>query len=451
VHSKIPEKLTPLLKKLKAVRQVNRNQWEALCPAHADSRASLSISLGKKGNVLIHCHAGCDTVNVVKAIGMTMLDLRKATSSRDKRSTSFKGRITATYDFCDIDGTVLFQEVRFEPKRFCLRKPKLGGGWENTIAGCKEVPFRLPDLANAKPKSTVFVVEGCKDAERLHSLGLIATCNAMGAGKWHSEHAQYLSGHHVVICPDNDAPGKERAEQVARSLVGKAISVKVVTLPNLTEKQDISDWLDAGGNKQTLSQLVKRTDLWQPSAEEKIEGTTSEQTGSTSQATQLLALAEKAELFRDPQGAAFARFPINGHYEIAGVRQHAFKQFLARSFYEDCRRAVTSQAKNDALSVLEAEAHFGDDTRNTYVRVGELNRKVYVDLADEEWRAVEIDEQGWRIVSPSPVMFRRPKGMLPLPPPICGGEVKELLPLINVSRSDWPLVAAWLVAALRYR
>lgn len=52
----------------------------------------------------------------------------------------------------------------------------------------KKVPlYNLPQVpAAAKKGLCVFIVEGEKDADRLNSLGYVATCNYDGAGgKWH--------------------------------------------------------------------------------------------------------------------------------------------------------------------------------------------------------------------------------------------------------------------------
>ena len=112
----------------------------------------------------------------------------------------------------------------------------------------------------------MFVVEGEKDADRLAKLGLIATTNAGGAGKWQAEFSQYLKGRRVVVLPDNDEPGREHAQDVARSLSGLASSLRIVELPGLLEKGDVSDFLTQGGTLQDLLDLAKDTPEWKPTA-----------------------------------------------------------------------------------------------------------------------------------------------------------------------------------------
>jgi putative DNA primase/helicase len=81
----------------------------------------------------------------------------------------------------------------------------------------------------------------------------------MGAGKWMPEYNDALAGRDVVILPDNDKSGREHAAQVVAFLAGVAASVKVVELPGLAPKGDVSDWLEAGGTAAKLWELVEAT------------------------------------------------------------------------------------------------------------------------------------------------------------------------------------------------
>ena len=92
--------------------------------------------------------------------------------------------------------------------------------------------YHLPEVLEAiKKGETIYVCEGEKDADNLRKLGLQATTNPMGAGKWRPEYSESLTGANVVILPDKDEPGRKHAAQVAQSLIGKAKSIKVLELP----------------------------------------------------------------------------------------------------------------------------------------------------------------------------------------------------------------------------
>lgn len=176
-------------------------------------------------------------------------------------------RIVATYDYCDEADYLRYQVVRYEPKGFSQRRPDGKGGWVSGLAGAARLLYRLPALLNAGPSQTVFVCEGEKDVEALRALGLVATCNPEGAGKWRPEFNEALRGRPVVVLPDRDEPGAAHARDVARHLTGVAASVKVLELPDLPEAGgDVSDWLDAGGTRSVLERLASACPVWQERA-----------------------------------------------------------------------------------------------------------------------------------------------------------------------------------------
>jgi len=246
--------------------------WMARCPAHEDMEASLAVATNEDGRTLFHCHGGCSPTSVLAAMNLTFRDLSPSTNGqvgRNGRAKSNKKgqpkKIISSYIYRDETGQVLFRVVRMEPKDF--RQQRLVGNmWVYGTAGAKQAPYRLPGLIKADPEKTVFVTEGEKDVDRLINLGLISTCNPGGAEKWKHDYAQYFRGRRVVILPDNDAPGRKHAVAVAKSLRSVAVSVKVLELPGLPPKGDMSDWLDAGGTPEEFKRLIDNTPEWEPSA-----------------------------------------------------------------------------------------------------------------------------------------------------------------------------------------
>jgi len=175
------------------------------------------------------------------------------------------------YDYHDEQGRLLFQAVRKplqgSDKTFKQRRPRRpdespgpndDAQWVYSLRGLvRPLPlYRQCELLAADPSLPVFVTEGEKDTDRLRSNGLVATTNAMGAGKWRQEYAPLFRGRQVVILPDNDAPGCAHGQQVAGSLQDTAASVTVVELPGLPENGDVSDWLDMGHTVEELLALV---------------------------------------------------------------------------------------------------------------------------------------------------------------------------------------------------
>ena len=170
------------------------------------------------------------------------------------------------------------------------------------------------------------------------------------------------------------------------------------------------------------------------------------------QADILVALAQSAELFHAPDGTGFADLDVNGHRETWPIRGRGFRRWLARCFFEATQGAPSSEALQSALNVIEAKAHFDAPERVVHVRVGGLDDRLYLDLGDATWRAVEIDATGWRVIDNPPVRFRRAAGMQPLPMPVAGGSIEVLRSFLNVqSDHHFVLVVAWALAVLRNR
>lgn len=242
----------------------NGSGWMARCPAHEDAKASLSINRGDNVETVVRCQAGCATDVVLAAKGLTMADLQF------ERTDHCKPQIVATYDYTDEHGALLYQAVRFSPKDFRQRRPDGAGGWIWKLDDVRRVLFGLPELRDQK---VTFITEGEKDVLALRAIGLVATTNAGGASKnpdkpkWRSEYAEQLKAagvESVVVLPDNDDPGRAHAEAVARSCHAAELKTKIVALPDLPAKGDVSEWLAAAHTKAELVALVKATALYTP-------------------------------------------------------------------------------------------------------------------------------------------------------------------------------------------
>lgn len=169
-----------------------------------------------------------------------------------------------------------------------------------------------------------------------------------------------------------------------------------------------------------------------------------------SQADILISLAANAGLFHAADGTGYVDLEINGHRETWPIRSKGFKRWLTRRFYEATEGAPSSEALQSALNVIEARAHFDAPQMDVHIRVAGYDGRLYLDLVDDTWRAMEIDEAGWRIVEEPPVRFRRAAGMKPLPVPVTGGSIQTLRSFLNVSGDDdFVLVVAWALAVLR--
>lgn len=164
----------------------------------------------------------------------------------------------------------------------------------------------------------------------------------------------------------------------------------------------------------------------------------------------LIALAEsRCEFWHSPDGDAFATIDEKGHREYWPVRSSSFRRWCRGAVYSAMGKAIGRQTLEDSIGVFEAKAQFEGKEHDVFLRVGGHEGRIYVDLCDDQWRAIEIDAIGWRIVDNPPVRFRRTKGMRPLVEPKTGGSFADLRPFVNVSDEHWPLLVAWLVSCFR--
>lgn len=163
-------------------------------------------------------------------------------------------------DYTDPSGAVLYRVARWQhggEKSYSVHRP-VPDGWASGRGGAPRVLYRLPDvLAAVKRGQVVHVVEGEKKAHALRALGLVATCNDGGAGKFTREHAESLRGARcVVVWADNDEPGKSHAEQTARLLREAGIrDVRLPALPGLKHREGLDDWLARNRASATVGEL----------------------------------------------------------------------------------------------------------------------------------------------------------------------------------------------------
>lgn len=246
-HELITRKILPNLTGIKKLG----GYYMARCPVHDDHEASLKIQEGSTQPVVLHCFAGCDSEAILEAIGLRIDDVLQ---EKEQVPTSGEwapgGSASAVYDYRDEKGHLLYQVLRIpEPggrKAFRQRQPDHAakGGWRWNLNDVQRVLYRLPQLIEALDQGqAVYIVEGEKDVETLVRMGLVATTNSGGAGKWLDEFTDYFCDAHVKIIADKDKPGQAHARRVADSISEVASSVTILEPP--TEK-DVTEHLSTG-------------------------------------------------------------------------------------------------------------------------------------------------------------------------------------------------------------
>lgn len=184
--------------------------------------------------------------------------------------------ITATYDYTDAQGTLIYQVVRMEwteggkrKKTFRQRRPA-GDDWVWNLEGIEHGLYRLVELNELKHEgAVVWLPEGEKDVETLRAWEEIATTNSGGAKNWNVRHAQALTGCDVIIPIDNDDAGRARGQAVAISLRGVAKRIRILDFAKLWQGApkgaDVTDWRDqAHGTPKVLLDYVETIPDWKP-------------------------------------------------------------------------------------------------------------------------------------------------------------------------------------------
>lgn len=227
--------------------------FKCVCPFHEDKNPSMGVNVAKqvwkchgcqKGGSVIDFIALADNRTVQDVLSDGKDEPRAYSAPKNKAPEEPKtpvdaSAIDARYRYTDELGNLAYEVVRLKPKSFRQRR-WVNGAWLYSMEGAQRYLYKLPQVLKA---SEVWIVEGEKDADNLHKIGICATCNAMGAEKWLDGYSDSLKGKKVVICGDNDPAGKRHVNKVFESLAGKVAEVRIVELPK--EHKDVSDWLAA--------------------------------------------------------------------------------------------------------------------------------------------------------------------------------------------------------------
>lgn len=210
--------------------KANGSKAMALCPFHDDTNPSLSIDLGTGRFNCFGCGRQGSIIDFyITKHGVSFNEAKKILIEQGILLTPQKV-ITQTYNYVDESGTLLFQVVRYSPKEFRQRRPDGEGGWFWNLKDTRKILYNLPEVIKTK---SVVICEGEKDVEFLKNLGLPATCNPMGAGKWRDEYNDHFIDKYVAVVMDCDPPGRDHGEKVARSVHSCAKSVKLIDLGKL--------------------------------------------------------------------------------------------------------------------------------------------------------------------------------------------------------------------------
>lgn len=249
--------------------------WLASCPVldhgqgNGDRNPSLSIC-DEDGKLLLKCHGGCSQHDVWSAVrDMGLLPQRSEWVEplvirpiNGHHPPPVQMHLTDEWEYVDEHGVVLFVKQRFRTtdakgKTYKLLRVMEDGTRQASMVGAKVIPYRLSDVLYASRKTKpVFICEGEKAADALASIGVFCSTSHTGAGSWPAANSHWFADMHIVLVPDNDAPGYRYASLVASALLPIAKSIRLLALP-VNHTEDAFEWVAAGGDKAALMTLCK--------------------------------------------------------------------------------------------------------------------------------------------------------------------------------------------------
>lgn len=251
------------------VKKYGNGKAQALCPAHPDKEASLTITQGNDGKTLLKCHAGCSSESVVLAAGLKMADLFSENRLSEERRRMYiesreKRKIEAVYNYVSTNGEYAYTKIRLEGKKMLFGMLN-NERFEYGLKGRSKKEFNaifgsIPRIKEAIERNEpIFIPEGEKDVNTLIKKGYAAfSCG--GANDWNKNVSELCNGAEVIILADNDDPGKKLAATIEKDLKGISKSVKIIVPMPDTPKADITDYFEAGHTVEEFENLIRTGD-----------------------------------------------------------------------------------------------------------------------------------------------------------------------------------------------
>jgi len=446
---------------------VGKDQALVRCVYHTEETPSLSIQLstglhnckacGAKGDFigLVMQVWGCDFKAALERLegraGIITTGAKMCPSKPAEKTDKpvIKTRKVATFTYTDAKGKRSYVKERWEPARDGKRsKEFFFSSWDkrgNKQRGHQgeHHPYRLHEVLKAE---TVYFVEGEAKADLLASWGLAATCLDTGAeSKWKAAFTPHFKDRHVIILPDHDKAGDAYLATVAKGLYEAAASVSILRLPDLPDKGDVLDWVEAKGNdKDRFFALAADAVPWEPgppSAEvvsqrrKKSRDVASVDSPDESipgrGAERLIPLLEGFPLYLDESGTSHILH--NDRLYPLDVKSRELIEELTYLYWGTAGKPLAKDAATNTITYYSAKCRRDGIPLELFNRVGEKAGRIYYDLLNG--RVIEVKPGAWNVI-PAPVMFKRFSHQQPQPDPSPGGDPWRLFDFIRVPEEN---------------
>lgn len=133
---------------------------------------------------------------------------------------------------------------------------------------------------------------------------------------------------------------------------------------------------------------------------------------------------------------------------IGSAPAKRLRDWMSYRLYTETGQVANRNALADAASVLSGKALHEGEQHRAWLRVSQHHDKIYIDLGDPHWQAVEVSADGWKVVPNVPVRFRRSGGGA-FPEPVAGGDLSMLGRFLNTDEQGLRVVVSWMLSAFR--
>ncbi len=443
------------------------------CPAHDDTNPSLHVTL-KNQKLLVHCHAGCPqekVLSILKQLGLwpSQSQILPPGIPREYRGYYFVSYWAYRNENNETIGYVVRYEDQDGNKQILPFFKRNNGKWQAGIPeNLKEKrPLYRLDALQKDTNKTVVITEGEKAADaaqRLLGSDFICTTSLGGAQAASKTNWSPIKGRKVIIWPDADIPGLKYTIDVIRILQQQNTSIKgIVDFEQLGlklgSKKDAAD-LDALESLPllTVKQFTEQyTEKYLQNNKSIVSATIKSKGKKKDIKKQAIEIARKSmEFFLDQLSSTtyFSYLDLDSNKKIvAPIESEKFRVYLTTIVYSETGQFLNQQNLKDITRVLVGQTYMQNKKRYVFNRLGYLDGKIYLDLANEQGEIVEVSENFWQVRKDTElpeVFFIRDNDMLPLPRPSMRGDITALKQLLNLnSEEDFLLVVSWLIGALR--
>jgi putative DNA primase/helicase len=167
-------------------------------------------------------------------------------------------------------------------------------------------------------------------------------------------------------------------------------------------------------------------------------------------------VSDSCELFHNKNKECFAKINIDSRTEVWDISSTGFSDWIRGEYFRTTSKGIPDNKLHEIIPTLKALAIHKGYEQEVFMRVAQVDNKIYIDLCDKDWNVIKITKDKWEVIDKSPVSFIRNSYMLPMQRPVgsyknpSNHNIDLLKKHINVKDEDFVLVIGVLMMYLQY-